>query len=319
MTAHPIPSEGKYLLVTIANEAYFDHARQVFGGAATRGYWKWDMMMLSDCINSEMKLELETHGIIAKELPLPFNHDECREMGMTEIHPINMMKHLLFLPDFQKWDKIIYMDADIIVNGPIHGMLAVKRFAAIPDWLYTLENQFMDPAVASKICTNRDPRASTFNAGVFAFCPAALPENTSSSLNQLAKQHLSKTTFADQSIMNIFFYEWEPLSAAYNYFPGFLNTFPFPSSLALVAHFAGQDMPRLGSGSYWAKRWEINRRAYDDLPIDPGKPVAFQEVIRAFVIRHNLTGLRRWIRYHFPKCYHMARILTGRAPGQLKN
>jgi len=106
----------KSILVTLADEGYLDQAKQIFSGAYYSGDWKGDFLLLAFDV-SEEKLEWFTKRGILVVSAQPFNRDYERKAQIL------FSKLELFKTYFKRWDKVIYLDTDMLIRRSLRGLL----------------------------------------------------------------------------------------------------------------------------------------------------------------------------------------------------
>ena len=118
----------KSVLVTIANKEYIDAAKQLFSSVYFNSGWKGDYLLITDNSIPERDLEwFEKKGIYIKKFKPIYN----KTIGPFNKSPFMLFKLNLFKTFFKKWEKIVYLDSDIIVRGPLNELLNVDKFGAV--------------------------------------------------------------------------------------------------------------------------------------------------------------------------------------------
>jgi len=153
-----------------------------------------------------------------------------------------------------EWDKLVYLDSDVLPMTNIDDMFLAPHFSASQD------NMVPDSLVSASDCQapgplnkapNASPRAAYFNAGIFVFEP---------SLEELAElmtalQGYTISRYAEQDFLNDFYRgRWNMLPLTYNW--GRVNFFVCPElynpSTVKVVHFSGPAKPwRRGTDGSW--------------------------------------------------------------------
>ena len=130
----------------------------------------------------------------------------------NDFFSILLTKFYLFTKEFKKWNKILYLDSDVIIRGNLNhiGQLKNDIYFASGGKDRTLEWDFKKPEA---IKTEYDLSKAGFNAGVFWFDTEIIKEKSFEELMSLAKRFSNdiKTISADQGILNLYFYDkWTP-------------------------------------------------------------------------------------------------------------
>src|SRR3989339_340107 len=123
------------LFISFATKDYIDQAKQLFVSLLMHGNWQDEIMLLTYNVPKENLLWFKNNNILIKEISLPIN-----ELDWEKNLPQNPLfsnilsgKLTLFSPEFKKWKKIVYMDADIIIRGSIKELTNVSTFGAVKD------------------------------------------------------------------------------------------------------------------------------------------------------------------------------------------
>ncbi len=192
----------KNLLVTIADESYVDAAKQVFSGAYFNAGWKGAYMLLSYKIPEEKLEWFRDKGILVKKYePL------VDEKKFGRWFSVALSRFYLFKMEFKKWNRIIYIDGDIIIRASLDDLLKVNDFAAV-DGVYPFRTLF------SK---NMSEKGCKFNSGLFVFDTKIVTKTTFLDLTKTLKNYSIYALKADESILNLFFYKkWQKLPFYYN-------------------------------------------------------------------------------------------------------
>lgn len=93
------------LFLTVCDERYLDHAKALIVGAKSDGNWQGDFCILvPDYCNIE---SVKSRGIyVVKDLSNP---------TWT-----NAIKFKIFLESFRRWDRVLYVDCDCLIQGDLH-------------------------------------------------------------------------------------------------------------------------------------------------------------------------------------------------------
>ena len=213
---------GQNLLVVAADRTYVNQARQTINGARINGGWTDDIMLLYRDIPDE-----ELRWFIDNDVIVRMPEDRCSEavwrsrQRSPRVYPTAVNMRLdLFKPEYRRWDKIVHIDADTIVLGPLHSLLDGEGFSAVPDYGSTLASHFTAPERFHEIFDGKfHPKEPAFNAGVFVFSPSQINSDCYDTLWKLFDQYFEHCNFAEQSILNLYFYKnWDPLPWKMNMF-----------------------------------------------------------------------------------------------------
>jgi lipopolysaccharide biosynthesis glycosyltransferase len=166
----------------------------------------------------------------------------------------------LFTPFFKQWGKIVHVDGDVVILGPLNGLLATAGFLAAPDYGATLSAQFIEPHLFKERFPKRyNPHAPAFNAGVFSFSTAIIADDTYSRIRTLFDKYYGYCGFAEQSILNIYFYKtWSALPWEYNTYYRYLpkNKLKWAKGCAIIHFPMGRGVTRpWEDGNPFSKIW----------------------------------------------------------------
>jgi len=252
---------SREVIVTLSDAGYLPQARQLFSSVYHNSGWEGDYLLLGQGIGQDDMAWFREKGIKVRSFP--------KITGASfRKHPSTILgKFHLFSPEFKRWKKVVYLDADIIVEASLDDLKDVKGFSAVPDIHFkSLEDQFMRPEkdldpgqrnVYELLIELFDMKEPAFNSGVMAFDTGIIRDENM--VDRLMDQYrmFGSVANSDQSIFNLFFYrDWHRLPLVYN------NYFPYrrPSwkpgyvpTDSIVQHFL------------WDKPWTRDNRHYDRL------------------------------------------------------
>lgn len=104
------------VLVTLADEGYLNQAKQIFSSAYFFGEWRGDCLLLAFDVPEEKLSWFRSRGIFVFAAQ-PFNQDYERKAQIL------FSKLELFKTYFKRWDKVIYLDTDMIIRRSLRGLL----------------------------------------------------------------------------------------------------------------------------------------------------------------------------------------------------
>lgn len=209
------------LIVTLSDPNYFDQAKQLFSSIHLNAQWEGECMVLGHELNPDQIQWFLNHGIQVKE---------CKSLYKKKINryqPTVTSKLYLFTQEMKKWDKIIYLDADIIVRKPLDELLKLEGFnvlSAREDQL--LLEEFVEPKTKYQrfkfafLKRLFDLYSTPFNSGVMVFSTSVIHPFTFLFMRMFLWLYIDIGRFGEQCILNLYFYKsWSNL-------PEFFNTFP---------------------------------------------------------------------------------------------
>ena len=120
--------KNKKLLVTLANESYLDQAKQLFSSVYFNAGWDGDYMLLAHDIPEEKLVWFRDKGILIKKCS-PIVRDNYKGI----VSQAAFSKFYLFETDMKKWEKIIFLDGDIIVKNCLTDILEGNDIIVVRD------------------------------------------------------------------------------------------------------------------------------------------------------------------------------------------
>lgn len=257
---------AKNLIVTLANNAYADQAKQLFASAYLRAGWKGDYLLLAHELNEANLNSFKNRGIkIYKTRPLDTNP------SLGGYQPIVLSKFYLFKEYFKKWDTIIFLDADIIVNGSLEDVLDLKGFNAPRAESFNLKNEFInDKRILQDLglTTKYDLKQAAFTTGLLVFETDLIQPETFFNLLSLYQQNKAALKFSEESTLNLFYYkQWQELSVIYNFNPQYMhwlyNAIP-KNNLPIIYHFFCFQKPWEKDSDYY-QVWLNNLASFENI------------------------------------------------------
>jgi len=252
-------SNKKNLLVTIADQNFIDQAKQLFSSVYFNAGWQGDYLLLACGISDEDLAWFKNKGILVYSQPFLGNS----LLGIKNYPPIVLSKFYLFQEYFKKWQKIIYLDADILVYASLDRLQELAGFNASQINTFRLRDEFIDnrqktKEIRKKYCLWRRP----FSTGVLVFDSNLISEKTFEELMELYCQSKDICQYQEESVLNLFFYKkWKKLSLMYNTIPAELNNYYGVSKskiLAFIVHFPCVKIKPWNSESPYYKEWLDN-------------------------------------------------------------
>jgi lipopolysaccharide biosynthesis glycosyltransferase len=244
----------KNLIVTLANSNYIDQAKQLFSSVYYNSGWDGDYLLLAHEISDkDLKWFKEKNILIY----------ECKKVydkKINNFHPLVFDKFYLFTPYFKQWENIIFLDADIIVNSSLKRLVKINKFLAVKDTLPHLYSHFYpentsNTYIYKKLKKRYNLRKKAFNAGVMAFDTSVIKNETFNNLMSLLDSYDKIIFFAEQAILNLYFYNnWCELPVIYNV-PNFVRL----SYSYNVMNLKPAIIHSWGKKKFWLKGSQFNR------------------------------------------------------------
>lgn len=261
----------QHVLVALANDEYFDQARQLFTGVILRGAWDGDLLILTRNMRPSNERWFRSRGILVRRC------SRINAPASSNYPSIWLSKLDIYHEYFCQWKTVVYLDTDIIVRHSLKDLQNLHGFFAAAEVNNkTIKEQFSslnkkDIALMAKFGVR--PSDPAFNAGVMVFTTNLLKKNTHEELISLAKHFSGKVKFGDQGVQNIYF------GSVYKQLPRLYNTYPehlyyqyfIPPTImnAAIFHFVGnmQYTPPWHQENYFYREWKRNLEKADAMKV----------------------------------------------------
>ncbi|HLP80008.1 MAG TPA: glycosyltransferase [Acidobacteriota bacterium] len=262
-------------LVTLATADYLEQAKQFFSSVFHNGAWEGECVLLAHEISSANVSWFLQHGITVIHCQSLFTG------APGGMHASLTSKFYLFGPQFQKYDVVVYVDADTTVLGNLNHLKTIQKFGAVRDYLDTLGNQFISvlsldsrsisfnefQRLKQEIMVNNSESQVVFNAGMFVFRPSKIPRDTMQKLIDAMNKYSVISAFGDQLAFHIVFKEWENVSPLYNmYVIDETNKYGLSRKKlrAIILHFTGRIKP-WNKQNYYTKLWNFYYKKSEEI------------------------------------------------------
>jgi glycosyltransferase involved in cell wall biosynthesis/lipopolysaccharide biosynthesis glycosyltransferase len=236
-------------LVIVANKEYFEKAQQLMASAYFSGGWTEDIILLTDYLNQNQEEWCKKHNIIVKALPY------ITQIQIKEYNPIIFHKYYLFSDEFADWERIIFLDVDIIVCKSLERLKKLEGLWGARDLAHSpMSVQFLYPDLRDsqgeklfrEIEQKYNLHECSFNTGVLVITREYRNNTIFNDLVKLLEKYYSIAYFSDQSIFNIYFRK------QVKFLPQIYNSYTIvePKNKKIptaVLHFAG---------------WEVNTKPW---------------------------------------------------------
>ena len=220
-------------------------AKQVFASVHYNASWQGDLLLLAHRITESDLSWFRKRGILVKKCKPLYSVGKWPEYSASKLY--------IFTKEMKRWDRVILLDADIIVRASLDRLTKINGFAAaseIDEQLlisqFNLES-YKDwqalKKIEAKINKKIDLTKPAFNGGVLVFNTDIIHKNTFNELEKLLETISKIAAFADQTALNLYFYdEWNKLPRIYNLHPLlYMNAYHVkPEKIrGINLHFAG--------------------------------------------------------------------------------
>jgi lipopolysaccharide biosynthesis glycosyltransferase len=211
--ASPIMSTS--VLVTLANDAYVQYAKQMFGSVHKNGRWDGEYVLLTDGLSPANQQWFENRGIEVWTIPPLISEATWSTRPEKRYPSIITMKYHMFSEQFKRWQNVVFLDADTMVRRPIDRLARVNALSAYHNIalknLFSIKRPFRDMGLQEY-----SPFRRCFTAGVVAFPTTLCGEETVSRLQALTEKYISSGAL-EEAVLNIYFYnQSRQLPSVYN-------------------------------------------------------------------------------------------------------
>jgi lipopolysaccharide biosynthesis glycosyltransferase len=329
------------IIATLADENFVNQAKQLFASIYFNSGWDGDYMLMSHNIPEEKLLWFKDKGI---------HIFECEPMSYEKIgsdyEPVILDKLYLFTSGFKKWDRVIFIDSDIIVRASLNRLLRFQGFAAVSARV-RLDYQFFNDGVLFKQLEEQyNLSRKSFNTGFFVFNTDIITDDLFQCLIDLYQKYHKIACSNEESILNLYFYKnWEALPGVYNFLVTKLmvkNRFEKCPSLtkSIIYHFIrveGHDRFRpWHRENMFYKEWNNNLNRFESIELSSrpqgnywsGKKILIYSIVHHFYffVRYGFrerilriyAGYHRflgncgiWLEKSSPRSYRIVKRLKG--------
>lgn len=198
------------VILVIADSRYIPHVKSLMVNCVRQGNWLGDFCLL--CPGTCHYSSIVNRGIWI--------------MHANQQHWTNAIKFQIFGPEFQQWKRVLYLDADCIVQGDLNIACekAASRFPKIlcdsqdttvlQDWVHFDPAPDKHPEIYRKLvekypCATKEIRTSD----VMFFSPQSIPPGTVEKLTEIQEEFKDINPGSyDQQVMDLALYDqMEPI------------------------------------------------------------------------------------------------------------
>jgi lipopolysaccharide biosynthesis glycosyltransferase len=214
-------TDKKNLIVTVADANFITQAKQLFSSVYFKAGWTGDYLLLSHNLSASDKEWFESRGIIVYEPPLLAD----RPFSEKAYPPLLLSKFYLFTEYFKQWQKVIFLDVDIIVQSSLEHLLKASGFAATKAMYFRLRREFVDNCqFTPEFKKKYSLRTPSLTTGVFVLDTEIINSRTFEEIMSLYREFKDICQYGEESILNLYFYkQWNELPVIYNAAPWYLN------------------------------------------------------------------------------------------------
>ncbi|MBA3901598.1 MAG: hypothetical protein H0X62_15580 [Bacteroidetes bacterium] len=263
-------------LVLVSDLNYLERTKQVFYAAHRYGNWEGDYVLLACDIPHQELQWFRDRGI---EILAPEAVIGRKVNGWPEVI---FHKFFLLHPMMKKWNKIVYLDTDVIILRDINKFLKFNTFAAcvengglnlrgqlLPDAAHTENGRMLIKELGNAYNLN----ATAFNVGAMVFNTAQNSMELFENAKELLFKYEKILKLPEQALFNMLFYrKWKKINQVYNdYFFYKIDDIKSHYHLKLVKshsrvlHFIGPIKP-WSKDCFYYDLWMENKASADGFP-----------------------------------------------------
>ncbi|MDD2807220.1 MAG: glycosyltransferase [Patescibacteria group bacterium] len=295
----------KNLLVTLADKKYLDFAKQLFSSVYFNSGWQGDYMLLAHEVPEEDLKWFRDKGILIKKC------EPLAEKLVGRWPAVILSKLYLFTSEFKQWDKIIFLDADLIVTASLDNLLDTNKIAAtgiryffwqvkLKHFLrfYELNNKFQQTNL-KKYNLNLPIPCCNF----LVINTEIITHKTFDDLKSLLIKYQNHIGNIDEFILSLYFAnEWDNLSPIYclNY-NQLKNYYIEPKKLkSIMVHFISYQKPIYYCQSIY-NTWKDNLSKADQINLNNRPSAQFvwsDEELKKYhhhLIRQIIFSCPKWL------------------------
>lgn len=237
------------VVVLVADKNYKEHAKSLFVNVKNDGQWDGDYCLVTNMEHNDY-IEFEEKGIYVKR-----------------IHNMNpyFVKFSVFDPYFKQWEKIMYLDCDILINSKlskitdldhadmycdgerisVRDMFTMWHQNGIADLVNGKHfNKNLDQESLNDLDNNFNVQKNCFNSAFMYFDSKLITKTTVSELDFLRERfkkinfHVGLSEGTDQPILNLLFLEnWTQIPNKY------VSYFGDQDSNTIISHYCRWSAP----------------------------------------------------------------------------
>lgn len=284
---------------------------QLFHSAVTKGGWRGDLLLLAYELEGDDLSWFEDRGIQVYHCPdLPYANDICAQYKWPEVvwHKLHILK-----PYFRQWERLLFLDGDILIHSSITNLANVHEFSAVSS-NQLLRDELLTPMGAMirgydtrkriDMAKTFDLANPAFNCGLMAFPTSAIPDDAFEKAMELRRAYGEMIIVPEQAILNLMIPKWHALPNAYNI---------YPFSIRHETHLDISDIEPIMTHFIIEKPWVPSHPQHGEWIVacnaarnSPAKPLLSPELIDAYPVAHimpeaQIRDIERWYQEGYRK------------------
>lgn len=246
------------VLVVVANARYLDPAKSLFFAAKHTGQWAHDMVLVA-CpdVQEEHAAWFVERGVEVMHFDPPVSTVGLEVAQAAQFHKLNV-----FRAEFKKWQRVVYLDCDILLLRSLAPLLALDTESKIvvdgEVWPDGLASQFdFTPAPHLRKTLEHevtDLSKPNFNTSSMVFETDLVMENTYEKMVDILQRYQPILKNGDQPVINIHFdMRWKQLPS------GTISFFQADGAADNIGlHFCNWNAPWALEGTNIQEIWRSN-------------------------------------------------------------
>lgn len=255
------------VLVTLADEKYLKQAKQLFASAYLNGAWQGDYLLLANEIQDK-----KLHWFKKKGIKI-YHCSPLVKRALGSHHVSTTSKCHIFDCYFKRWNQVVFLDADMIVNSSLGNLLKIKKLGAVRgNTQRTIRSKlkFRDNPLYIKLEESKILEKKALNAGLLVVNTSLITKNTLPGIKETLKKYSSISSSDEETALNIYFVDkWEELSSWYNCNPSLVSQktgIPVQKIRAGIYHFIqGKNQKPWSIKSPFYNVWRRNLKNADSI------------------------------------------------------
>ncbi|MCC5918315.1 MAG: hypothetical protein JJU02_13430 [Cryomorphaceae bacterium] len=265
------------ILVLVSDDWYLEYTKQVFYSAHRYGNWQGEYGLFVHNIPEEKLKWFRDRGIHI------FNPEPLIHRDVNGWPPIVFHKCYLVHPMMKRWDKVVYMDTDVIIMRDINKLANFSGFAARKEngnldirgqLLLDEDLDEKGNAVLHQLKKNYKLSKVALNVGVMVFETKHNSTERFNHAKDILYRYESVLRFPEQALFNFLFYkEWKALPPVYNDYTFYFFTRDVEKAPHLqrkkrqskILHFIGLNKP-WHTDNYFHDLWTERQNNADEFP-----------------------------------------------------
>ena len=171
----------KYVLALACDTNYINEAKALIGSVLREGKWKYDICLIANNLEEDKIKEFTDIGVFVKDV----------DASEHSYH----IKYHLFTEYFKKWEKVLYLDCDIMISNDINFMVDLdgKIFCdGEANKVGVFFERDKNKEVFDEMASLYNVDKFGFNSGCMLFKTSLITLSTFNELHELREKYMDK-------------------------------------------------------------------------------------------------------------------------------